>query len=128
LMGLALDVGFTRLPLGVERVERLFQSFFRGLPRVDRAPLDGGHVRAFPRRPKKRGPDQRVPVILVAISESDVQVRPFQLKPASSTTTLRVRAAHSRVRTVPGFTPPPEGELTELVPDARASRRRWRRV
>ena len=71
-MGLALDVGFRRLALGVERVEVLLQPMVGRDPRVDgaaQAPwLGPGHARHLPAPvvrpvPKKRGPLQRVPVM-----------------------------------------------------------------
>ena len=71
-MGLAADVGFRRLVLGVEGVELLVEPVFGRDPGIDRTadPLGelGCHVRFSLRTPKKRGPDQRVPVMANAIS------------------------------------------------------------
>ena len=39
-VGLALDIGLARLPLGVEGVELLLQARVGGDPRIDRAPQD----------------------------------------------------------------------------------------
>ena len=74
VMGLAADIGLGGLMLGVEGVELLVQPIFRRDPGIDGAadPLGGfgGHADLFgrSRRPKKRGPDQRVPVIATATS------------------------------------------------------------
>ena len=73
-MGLALDVGLGGLALGVERVELLLQPMLGRDPGVDGAAqtLD---ARLFmlpgapSRRPKKRGPFQRVPVMARATSD-----------------------------------------------------------
>ena len=71
-MGLAADVGFRRLVLGVEGVELLVEPVLGRDPGIDGTadPLDGlGRHDGFSlRRPKKRGPDQRVPVMAKAIS------------------------------------------------------------
>src|SRR5690349_6183877 len=111
-MGLAFDEGFAGLSLGVKGVERLFEPLFRRLAGVDRAPFGRRHARGSRLRPKNLGPDQRVPVILVAISESELQVRPLQLYPSSNTVTLWVDPAHSRVRTVPGLGVISDGEFS----------------
>jgi hypothetical protein len=74
VMGLAADVGLRRLVLGVEGVELLIEPVLGRDPGIDRTadPLGGfGHHAGFPARvrsPKKRGPDQRVPVMANAIS------------------------------------------------------------
>jgi hypothetical protein len=74
VMGLAADVGLRRLVLGVEGVELLVEPVLGRDPGIDCAadPL-GGFGRhagssARVRSPKKRGPDQRVPVMANAIS------------------------------------------------------------
>ena len=65
-------------PLSVQRIERLFETFFGRLSRVDRAPdyrsSLGVHWASIEPSclvftPKKSGPDHRVPVISLAISE-----------------------------------------------------------
>src|SRR4051794_9332405 len=85
LMGLALDVGLRGLALGVEGVEVLLKTVLGRDPRVDRAAqrLRGwaGHERSpgfWPRRPKKRGPFQRVPVMARATCDRLLKVVPFQ--------------------------------------------------
>jgi hypothetical protein len=64
LMALAQDVGLTGFSLGVEGIEGLLESFFRGFAGIDCAANPSGH--GF-RTPKNRGPDHRVPVISRAI-------------------------------------------------------------
>ena len=77
-----LAVGWLRMPAGfplsVQRIERLFETFFGRLSRVDRAPdyrsSLGVHWASIEPSclvftPKKSGPDHRVPVISLAISE-----------------------------------------------------------
>jgi hypothetical protein len=89
-MSLAGDVGEARLTLGIERVELLLEPIFgrlAGVDRATRAPRGAGFdlalFRAITRlsarvgccgvtKPKKRGPDQCVPVKALAISVSDV--------------------------------------------------------
>ena len=78
---LAGDIGGTGLALGIERVEALFKPFLGTLAGIDGAAPDRTgrglcriHGRAsgwLPslRRPKKRGPFQRVPVAASAIAE-----------------------------------------------------------
>ena len=74
IMGLAADIGLRRLVLGIEGVELLVEPVFRRDSGIDRTadPLGGfGHHAGFSarlRRPKKRGPDHRVPVMAKAIS------------------------------------------------------------
>ena len=79
-MGLALDVGRRSIVLGIQRVELLIEPLLSGNPRIDRAAnrFDRGslHDRAsavdrssLSRRPKKRGPFQRVPVMAKATLE-----------------------------------------------------------
>ena len=72
LAGLALDEGFAGLALGVERVEALLQPLLGRLAGVDgtaQALGLGGLHRPLSRSPKKRGPDQRAPVISRAICD-----------------------------------------------------------
>src|SRR5688572_22626614 len=90
LVGLALDVGLAGFPLGVQGVEFLLESLVGRLAGIDRAtdharlrrchgaacppPVPdrmGGSGRGDPGSPKKRGPDQRTPVIARAMAESD---------------------------------------------------------
>ena len=75
LRGLALDVGFARLPLRVERIKFLIEPLFRGLARVHRTAKSLIHGAAFPTcnllSPKNLGPDHRAPVMARATSESD---------------------------------------------------------
>ena len=76
-MGLASDIGLRGLVLGIERVEVLLEPLVGGDPGVDRAAdrlgCSGLHERAslagLSRRPKNRGPFQRVPVMANAIFE-----------------------------------------------------------
>src|SRR5690606_29747770 len=97
---LALNVRFTGLPLGMERVEVLLQTLLGGLARVDRAAdalcacaaavLPGSAHTSVDTRfgrvsPKNRGPDQRAPVISRAITDSDRQRWPRHSKPFSTT-------------------------------------------
>src|ERR1700724_1659439 len=73
LMHLAADERFTRFALRIERVEGLFQTLFRRLPRVDGTTHHGFSIQthwascdlAFADSrliPKNSGPDHRVPV------------------------------------------------------------------
>jgi hypothetical protein len=73
---LALDKRLTCFSLCMQRIEILFESFFRGLADVDRAAqrlmLVGAHFVDRPvlgRVPKNSGPDHWVPVILRAMTE-----------------------------------------------------------
>jgi hypothetical protein len=73
VMGLAADIGLRCLVLGIEGIELLIESGLGRDPGVDRTADSFGrfacHVRFSARRsPKKRGPDQRVPVMAKAIS------------------------------------------------------------
>src|ERR1700682_3297094 len=79
-MGLTLDVGGSRIILGVQRGEFLVEPMFGRDPGIDRAAdrFDGGslHGRAsmadrssLSRRPKKRGPFHLVPVMAKATLE-----------------------------------------------------------
>ena len=71
LMGLALDVGLGGLALRVERIEILLQPMLGRDPGVDGAAqtLDLPLHHETSRRPKKRGPFQRVPVMARATSD-----------------------------------------------------------
>ena len=68
------EEGLRRLALGVEGLELLVEPLLGRDPGIDRTadPLGelGPHVRFSLRTPKKRGPDQRVPVMANAISRS----------------------------------------------------------
>src|SRR6266536_2277661 len=72
---LAAHVGFGGVMLGIERVEILLQPMVGGDPGIDRAANPPGGPMAHdcpfmrPRRPKKRGPDHRVPVMANATAE-----------------------------------------------------------
>src|SRR3954470_391241 len=70
LAALAADERLAGFALRMQRVEILLQPFFRRFAGVDgAAPYHSfaGHVFS----PKKRGPDQRAPVIRRATSDSD---------------------------------------------------------
>ncbi len=69
-VALARDVGLTRLALRIERIEVLLAPFLARLAGVDGA-AGLCHADRFPVRPKKRGPDQAVPVIRFATAESE---------------------------------------------------------
>src|SRR4051812_229275 len=70
LAALAADKRFAGFALRMQRVEVLLQPFLGGFAGVDGAtPHDGFAVHLF--SPKKRGPDQRTPVIRRATSDSD---------------------------------------------------------
>jgi hypothetical protein len=80
LVPLAGDIGFARLPLGIEGVELRVEAFVGGFPRVDgatdtpdrsafRISRASHATRSFPERsPKKDGPFQWVPVMSSAIA------------------------------------------------------------
>src|SRR3954447_4743055 len=55
-------------------------------------------------KPKKSGPDQRVPVISRAISDKLRYRLPWNSKPVAVTETLYVLPCHSRISRVPGLT------------------------
>lgn len=62
------------IALGVEGIEGLFESFLRGFAGIDGTPNylltfrhDFPRLPSFFFRPKNRGPDQRVPVIVRAM-------------------------------------------------------------
>jgi hypothetical protein len=75
LRRLAAYIGFGGVMLGIERVEILLQPMLGGDPGIDGAANPFGRPMAHdgrsmrPRRPKKRGPDHRVPVIAKATAE-----------------------------------------------------------
>lgn len=89
LVGLAGDVGGAGVALGVERVEGLLQALLGRLPGIDGATdqrrlLHGLVFRladAF--RPKKVGPDLRVPVMARATSERLANRVPWCSKPSA---------------------------------------------
>ena len=64
LMALAENVGFTRLSLGIERIEGLLQPLLGRFAGVDGAANPSSHGFLTP---KNNGPDHRVPVISRAI-------------------------------------------------------------
>ena len=76
LVPLALDVGEAGLPLRIQRVERLVQSFLGALAAVDRAAdlaRRGIHPAVpFGRRPKNNQPFHRVPAIALATADKDL--------------------------------------------------------
>src|SRR6516162_6850402 len=101
-MGLALDVRFRGLALGIQRVEILVQSFLGAFARVDRATQWRGrrrfrHARVshgfspFSVRPKKKYPEQCEPVTALATALSERYVWPSKAKPCSRTSTWSVR-------------------------------------
>jgi hypothetical protein len=78
-MLLAEDKSVAGFALGLERVERLLQSFLGGFAGIDSTPDVLLSHRGDPEpflRPKKAGPDQRVPVTFRAISERLRQLTP----------------------------------------------------
>src|SRR5260370_37688403 len=89
----------------MQGVELLFQALLARLARIDVATAKRGHDLRRCRRPKKRGPDQRVPVIRKAMSDSEAYFLPFQVKPSASTTTRWVTPFHSRASMLPGLRP-----------------------
>jgi len=75
---LAFDERLARLALSMERIEVLLQPLLRGFARIDGTALERRLSRARDAlplltlfRPKKVGPDQRLPVIVRATSESE---------------------------------------------------------
>ena len=69
-VALAGDVGGTGFVLGAKRVEVLLQPLFARLPGLD-GTARPGHADRFAVRPKKRGPDQAVPVIRFAAEDNE---------------------------------------------------------
>src|SRR5262249_42228326 len=88
-MGLTLYIGLTGFPLGIERIELLLEPLLGRFTGVDRAPNDlpsraahepsalrtvsGSTNRRFllSRSSKNAGPDQLVPVMALAMTESE---------------------------------------------------------
>ena len=70
-MTLAGDIGLAGLALGIEAVELLLQSFLARLARVDGAAQLGHGT-----NPKNLGPDHWVPVMCLAITDSDPKRSP----------------------------------------------------
>ena len=66
--GLALHIRRAGFALRIEGVERLLKAFLAALPRIEGA-VETGLAHLADRRPKKRGPFQRVPAIAVAAAE-----------------------------------------------------------
>ena len=66
--GLALHIRRAGFALRIEGVERLLEAFLAALPRV-KGTVETGPAHLSDRRPKKRGPFQRVPAIAVAAAE-----------------------------------------------------------
>src|SRR5262249_52782508 len=101
-VGLAVDVRFGRLALGVQRVEILVQPFFGAFARVDRAAHRRGRRRfrlagaghdlgPFLVSPKKKCPEQWEPVTALATALSERYVWPSKTMPCSRTWTSSVR-------------------------------------
>src|SRR5262249_24278976 len=100
-MGLAVDVRFGSLELGVQRVEILVESFFGAFAGVDGAAPRGRHrlgftglghdLGPFSVRPKKKCPEQCEPVTALATALSERYVRPSKAKPCSRTSTWSAR-------------------------------------
>src|SRR5687768_11056451 len=92
--GLAQNVCVTGLALRIEAIELLVETLFRTLAGVDCAALHD-------RRPKKRGPFQRVPAISDAAADRLLKVRPFQSNPVSTTVTTCSLPFHIRLSVAP---------------------------
>src|SRR6478609_3832640 len=109
-MGLAFDIGAGSFILGIQRVEFLIEPVLSRDPGIDTAPddlsgqrLSRPHGPSSPstvlsRRPKKRGPFQRVPVMAKAIAERPSYRVPSHRKPPSTTMARWVMPFHSRDR------------------------------
>ena len=82
LVALAGNVSLARVVLGVEAVELLLQPLFARLARVD-----GTANPAHTISPKNFGPDQRVPVILLAMPDNELNRSPSKTSPLSLTST-----------------------------------------
>jgi hypothetical protein len=97
--GLRLNVGGTGFPLGIQGVEVLFQPLLRRLAGVNPTSERSwcAHI------PKNLGPDQWVPVIALAMVDSERCRFPSQRKPPSTASTWWVRPFHSRMSLVPGL-------------------------
>ena len=81
-MPLADNISFARFALGIEATELLIEPFLSRLARIDGAATRAAalllspalcHAQTLlaPARPKKRGPDQRAPVISRATAVSE---------------------------------------------------------
>src|SRR5690349_20842909 len=127
-MGLAFDIGTGSLVLGIQRVELLIEAVLSRDPGIDRAPDDLAGQRfsrphglsspptVLSRRPKKRGPLQRVPVMAKAIAERLSYRVPFHRKPSSTTIARWVMPSHSRDKIVPAFSSTcPRSKATSLA-------------
>src|SRR5262245_55484542 len=101
-MGLAVDVRFGRLALGIQRVEVLVESFFGAFAGVDGAADRSSRRRLgftglghdfcpFSVSPKKKCPEQCAPVTALATALRERYVRPSKAKPCSRTSTWSVR-------------------------------------
>src|SRR4029079_7876048 len=108
-MGRASDIGLGSIVLGVEGIEVLFQALVGGDPAVDGAanmfcsssPHDAPALfDGLSRRPKNRGPFQRVPVMAWAIFDRLGQVLAFQAKPSAHTTSRSIPPSPSRASIV----------------------------
>ena len=98
-----------------QRYDRLLEAFLAALPRIEGA-VETGPAHLADRRPKKRGPFQRVPAIAVAAAERLLKSCPPWRNPSSSTVTWTIRPRHSRCSVVP-------------IPSSRPSAwTRWRRL
>src|SRR5262249_23246709 len=97
-MGLAVDVRFGGLALGVQGVEILVESFFGAFAGVDGAAHQRGRRRfgftgvghdlgPFSGSTKKKCPEQCEPVTALATALSERYVRPSKAKPCSRTST-----------------------------------------
>src|SRR5882762_11478460 len=108
-MGLTLYISRRGIVLGVQRIELLVESMFRGDAGVDgtadgpdrrslhdRAPASNRSALSL--RPKKRGPFHLVPVIAKATLERLSYVWPFQAKPSAVTMTRCECRSHSRIK------------------------------
>src|SRR6476620_5676194 len=108
-MGLAADIGFCRIALGVERVEVLLKPLICRDAGIYRTAgwLTNLHVRTtldgLSRRPKNLGPFQRVPVMAKATLDRLGYLLSFQAKPSASTMTRCSWPSHSRTSRVPTF-------------------------
>lgn len=91
--------------LGIETVKVLLEALLARLARVDRA-ADPGHAAVHARVPKETGPDQRVPVIVRAMTLKLSQSLPCRLNFCSSVTmTMCSLPCHDRDSRVPGGGP-----------------------
>src|SRR6185369_895050 len=120
LAGLAQDVGCTSLALRIEAVEVLVEPLlarFAGI--YGAADLVHAALPFLCLRPKKAGPDQRVPVIARATSDRLFHGLPFQrITPSSPTCTIWTTPFHSRTSRIPGWS----SRVTVLAWDSCSSR------